>query len=192
MSGPPPLPYKPVLDQWAFTALFEGVIPHLYLDSLGNVTCAVGELVLSEQAARRLPWSPSGDGALVDYHLVKAAPVGHVASWYRPLTKCRLAEPDMRSLFLVRVAQFRKDLQRTGWRIERIPAPGQVALVDMAYNLGVGAPGKGGLNGDFPSFRRAIEAGNWARAAAECHRRPPVSEARNKATAAQLLACVTP
>jgi GH24 family phage-related lysozyme (muramidase) len=172
-------------DQWTFTSAHEGKIDCLYLDSLGNVTAGVGELVADEAAARQLPWSPNGDGAVLDYHLVREAPVGHVAAWYRPLTKCRLTEASMRSLFIQRVAAFRKELTRTGWRLERIPVVGQVGLVDMAYNLGVD-----GLNKNFPSFRRAIEAGNWARAAAECHRKPPVSEARNRATAAQFLACV--
>lgn len=160
----------------------------MYLDSLGNVTCACGERIPNEQAASRLPWSSSASGAVLDYHLIKAAPIGHVASWYRDITKSRLTEPAMRSLFIQRVAAFRRELIRAGWRIERVPVPGQIAIVDMAYNLGVGGPRKGGLDGDFPSFKAAIAAGNYARAADESHRSPPVSAARNAATRVQLLA----
>jgi len=49
----------------------------------------------------------------------------------------------------------------------------QFALLDMAFNLGTN-----GLVTIFPSFKKAIEAKNWKKAASESNR-PQVSSTRN-------------
>ena len=56
------------------------------------------------------------------------------------------------------------------------PEPVQVALVDMAFNLGVP-----GLVKKFPSFVAAVKSRDWAGASRECRRRG-ISEARNAET----------
>ena len=58
--------------------------------------------------------------------------------------------------------------------------PAQEALFDMAFNLGLGGLKK------FPHMLRAVDAGDWATAAAQCHREG-ISEERNRATAALFL-----
>ena len=185
------------LDQWAFTSPHEGVIPHLYLDSRGNVTAGVGFLIPDEAALRRLPWYPNVQTALVDYSRVRAAETGHVALWYRKLTIARLRAEDMRRLFEDHVLEFRKAAVRAGWRLERYPLPAQIAIVDMAFNLGVGTPmsailpagqKRKGL-GAYKELFAAVEAGDWSKAAREC-KRGGIGQARNDATAAQFLACV--
>lgn len=172
-------------DQWSFTAPHEGVVPHLYKDSLGFVTCGVGFLVTDEQSLGRYPWSPNTQSAIADYRLVKAEPhmrKGTDGAWrpqparhYMQFCKSRLSELGMRVVFGVKVAEFRRALAQD-WKFATCPEMAQVALIDMAFNLGVG-----GLN-KFAKLHRAVINGDWETAAKECHRAPPVSEARNAAT----------
>jgi GH24 family phage-related lysozyme (muramidase) len=60
------------------------------------------------------------------------------------------------------------------------PGPAQEALFDMAFNLGLGGLLK------FPTLLKAVNEGDWATAAAQCHRRG-IQNARNQATAALFL-----
>ena len=76
-----------------------------------------------------------------------------------------------------KVEAFRRDLKRTGWELERYPEAAQIGIVDLAYNMGVAR-----LNKGFISFKPAVIAGDWVRAAAECRRKKPVSDERNEAT----------
>jgi hypothetical protein len=88
-------------------------------------------------------------------------------------------------------------MARAGWRLERYPAEAQVALTDMAFNLGVGtpfavpvrAPEKRKGLGAYTDLFAACEARDWTKAAREC-KRGGIGQARNDATAAQFLACV--
>lgn len=164
-----------MIDQYAFTAPFEGVVPHLYLDSLGFATCGVGFLVDSERALLELPWSPSTQAARADWALVKAAPRGHVASFYKQYCKAWLKEPAMRAVFQAKVDGMRRAMQPV-WRLTLLPEPAQLALVDMAYNLGVSGLSK------FHKLQAAVLVRDWHTAAAECMRNG-VQPARNAATA---------
>ena len=166
------------LTQWAFTSRFEGVIPHLYKDSKGYMTCGVGFLVPTETDCLRLPWSPNVEAALADYRQVQSQPKGYVAGHYRAFCKAYLKPDIMRQLFDVKVDGFRRQLRRAGWRLERYPEPVVIALVDIVFNTGIT-----GINA-FVNLRAAVDAGDWARAANECHRKPPVSAERNDATRA--------
>lgn len=159
--------------QWGFTAPFEGIVPHLYLDTRANVTCGVGFLVPDEATLVRLPWWPSIPDAIADYRTVKAAAPGHAASFYKPLCHARLSEANMRRLFDMHVTAFRKQLDPT-WHLNQWPECAQVALVDMAFNLGVGGLAK------YAHLRTAIFARRWDLAASECHR-AGISDARNEA-----------
>lgn len=163
-----------VNDQWDFTAPFEGIVPHLYLDTRGNVTCGVGFLVSDEATLVRLPWWPSIPDAIADYHHVCTAEKGHAASFYKPMCKARLTEFDMRRLFDLHVTAFRKQMDPT-WRLRQWPECVQIALVDMAFNLGVGGLAK------FHKLQVAVFARQWAAASAECHRNG-IGDARNEAT----------
>ena len=167
------------MDQWSFTAPHEGIVPHLYLDTRGNPTCGVGFLVPDEKALVKLPWQPNVQAALADYWAVKRAQPGRVASAYRPLCKARLTEADMRALFDEHVRSFRKQMDPT-WKLALHPEPVQIALTDMAFNLGVG-----GLN-KYRKLHTAVFAQQWRVAAAECSRRG-IGQARNDATRALFL-----
>ncbi len=169
-------------SQWDFTAPFEGIVPHLYLDTRGNVTCGVGFLVANEAELVRLPWTPNVQAARADYLNVRAAEPGKPASFYKPLCKARLLEMDMRRMFDLHVTAFRKQID-PAWHLNNWPECAQVALVDMAFNLGAGGLAK------YRKLQVAIFARQWAVAAAECNRNG-IGAARNVATKKLFLAAI--
>jgi GH24 family phage-related lysozyme (muramidase) len=170
-------------DQWSFTAPFEGIVRHLYLDSVGKVTCGVGFMLPDEAACGRMVWTPNAQEAIADFRRLREEHGPYekfAAAHYRPMVRAHLSEGFMREEFARRSAAFVKQLGSTF--VASIPIPGQIALLDMAYNLGVAGVAK------FHNLHTAIAAKDWAAAARECHR-GGVSELRNQATAAQWLAC---
>lgn len=178
------------MDQWSFTAPFEGIVPHLYLDSGGLLTCGVGFLVEDERELRRLPWSPNVQAAVADARAVKdtlhvePGQLWHAraASAYRPLCSARLSEASMHAIFADKVLAFRRAID-PAWKLTNWPEPVQLALVDMAYNLGVG-----GLN-KYRRLQMAVFARQWHVAADECARRG-IQAARNEATRRLFLSAV--
>jgi GH24 family phage-related lysozyme (muramidase) len=174
------------MDQWTFTAPFEGIVPWLYKDSKGNVTCGVGFLVADEDALRRLPWSPSFEYARLDFQAVHDAPAGHTPAFYKPLCKARLSDVSMRAVFDRNVTAVRTALGPL--HLERCPLPAQIALVDMAYNLG--AANLLSVK-KWPHLLAAVRAGQWAIAAEECHRED-IQPARNAATRALFVSAGQP
>lgn len=171
----------PQLD---FTSRYEGVVPHCYLDSEGNVTAGIGFKLASEADVKPLPWTPSTPSALADWRLVKSAEGGHTAGFYRSMTVARLSEADMRSIFATRMAAFRARLQHDGWRLERHPLCVQIALLDMAYNLGVAGLTK------FHLLRMALDERAYQVAADECHRQR-VQPSRNADTRMLMLSALS-
>ena len=77
--------------------------------------------------------------------------------------------------------EFLPGIRRLCPGFDGYPQPAQRALVDMAYNLGVGGLAK------FPSMLQACERGDFAAAAGECHRRT-CRDDRNEATRELFLA----
>lgn len=167
---------KQALDQWAFTAPFEGVVRHMYLDTAGYVTVGVGFMLQNEAAARELTWVPSTSAAIADYRRVRVADKGHRASYYAPLCGAWLTDAMMRATFRCKIDGLRLALQRT-WLLDTLPDGVQCAIVDMAYNLGAGGLSR------YVNLRAAVRARDWATAAAECYRRG-ISDKRNEATRA--------
>lgn len=161
------------LAQWTFTAPFEGIVPHLYVDTRGNVTCGVGFLVANKAALDRFEWQPDVRTAQTDYQRVCAAGAGHVASYYGRLCRASLTPATMRAHFDAHVTVVTAQL--VVWNLASLPGAARIALVDMAFNLGVG-----GLN-KYKRLHLAVSAGLWAEAAAECSRRG-IQQSRNDAT----------
>lgn len=170
------------LDQWSFTSRFEGVIPHLYLDTVGIPTCGVGFAVRSEAELAQFQWTPSLSEAVADYRIICRQPSGLPASLYKRHTKARLSDESIRNTFEIIIASVRRQLKN--WNLDTQPVPVQLALVDMAYNLGVAGLGK------YVKMRAAVEARDWARAADECSRRG-VQQPRNEATRELFLAALS-
>ena len=174
---------KDVLDRlYAFTGPFEGSIPHMYLDTVGKVTVGIGFMLPDVAAAQRLPFSPA-DQIAADFQKVSAAPKGRVASFYKQFTRCTLPEDGLRAEFDRRVQVFALQLVN-GYQLESYPLVVQVALLDMAYNLGAGA-----LLSKWPSLKAACAKRDWATAAKQC-RRNGIGDKRNLATAALFTAAI--
>jgi len=163
---------------------FEGVVPHLYQDVNGYVTVGVGNLVPNELASRKLnlidrashkPATP--DECAEDYRAVKALMPGMKASHYSHACNLEMSVTEIRRLFDRRVAEFQMQLRAVYPNYDACPGSVQLALLDMAFNLGCGA-----LNERWPLLKAAVTSFNWTDAARHAHR-PQSSTARNLATA---------
>jgi GH24 family phage-related lysozyme (muramidase) len=161
------------LAQWTFTAPFEGIVPHLYLDTRGNVTCGVGFLVPNKEALDRYEWQPDVLTARGDYDRVRASAPAHAAAYYAGLCHATLTAATMRAHFDAHVTTVVAQIAQ--WRLDTVPRAARVALVDMAFNLGVGGLSK------YVRLRTAVLARDWATAALECSRKG-IQQSRNDAT----------
>jgi GH24 family phage-related lysozyme (muramidase) len=160
---------------------FEGSIPWMYLDTRGNVTVGVGLMLPDVAAAQKLPFvmdtQPATEGEITaEFARVAAMPMGRPALFYRHDNAPELPRTEIDSLLRTVLLGFETEL--------RVALPGydgfadsvKLALLDMAYNLGPAS-----LLHGYPNLIRAVNAGNWAQAAAQCFRHGP-GAARNQWT----------
>jgi GH24 family phage-related lysozyme (muramidase) len=164
---------------------FEGCEPHMYLCTGGKVTVGIGHAIETPAEAVPLPWTINGRPAAdteiqTDYASIAAARMDLAAPAYAPLTQCRMAPADINVLVAADVARFEAKLAAALPNWSTYPEPVQEALFDMGFNLGVDGLLK------FPSLLAAVNAGQWAEAAAQCHRRG-IGDTRNQQTAALFL-----
>jgi GH24 family phage-related lysozyme (muramidase) len=164
---------------------FEGRVPYMYRCTGGEVTIGIGHAILAPADALSLTWSVNGSPAAdaqieADYAAVAAAQIGLLASSYAHLTVCRMADSDIDALIAADITRFETGLAAALPNWNSYPEPAQEALFDMGFNLGIGGLLK------FPTMLAAVNAGNWAVAAAQCHRKG-ISDARNQETAALFL-----
>ncbi len=163
----------------------EGCINHLYLDTNGNVTIAVGQLVSSANDAKKLilhvrdSGEPASEQQIVqEYDNVIAQKKGMVAANYKAFTSLEMRDEDIDTLLDQRIEGFVCDLQQKLGAFEQFPSPAQEALLDMAFNLGAN-----GLTRKFPKLIRAANEQDWQTCAVEC-KRLGISEQRNQSTQA--------
>jgi len=170
----------------------------MYLDTAGKVTVGVGNMLPDVATAQSLPFvvrpaSPGSDPAspalpatadqiAADFASVAQQPQGLLASRYRQFTTLDLPGDAITALLASRVQGFTTQLITTFPDFNTYPAEACAAIFDMAFNLGLKK-----LLSTFPTFVRAVRAADWATAAAQCHRLPPISDARNNWTQAQFL-----
>lgn len=159
---------------------FEGRIPHMYLDSEGYVTTGVGNLLATAQAAIALVWNwrdqegEPGEVEISDeWQRVHRAVAGMDAHVYRRLTTMDLVDSEITRLFNRRVDEFETSLQHAFPAFAAWPEPAQLAVLDMAFNLGAAA-----LANRWPKLKACLLRQDWINAAANCHR-PQSREARN-------------
>ena len=159
----------------------EGNIPHMYLDSNGFVTVGVGNLLASVADAQALAFvnrktqkPATNDEIKADFEAVKKQPKNLIASHYKSFTALDLPQKDIDKLLDGRIDGFKKELKQKFPKFDSYPMTAQFALLDMAFNLGTN-----GLVTKFPSFKKAVEAEDWDKAAKESHRAAPVSATRN-------------
>jgi GH24 family phage-related lysozyme (muramidase) len=164
---------------------FEGCEPHMYLCTGGKVTIGIGHAIETPADAVGLPWSINGRPATdtevqTDYASIAAARMDLTAPAYAHLTQCRMSPDDINVLVAADVARFEAKLAAALPNWSTYPEPVQQALFDMGFNLGVDGLLK------FHMLLAAVDAGQWAEAAAQCHRKG-IGDARNQQTAALFL-----
>jgi GH24 family phage-related lysozyme (muramidase) len=169
---------------------FEGCTNYMYRCTGGDVTIGIGHALQTEAHASNLTWQINGAQAppgqvQSDYQAIAAAPVGKAATAYEHLSQCRMADADVAALVAADVKAFEAQLVKALPAWDTYPQPAQEALFDMAFNLGVAGLLK------FPTMLKAVNEGDWATAAAQCHRRG-IQDSRNQATAALFLEAGSP
>ena len=164
----------------ALIAPSEGNIAHMYLDSVGKVTVGIGNLLATPVAACELAFvnrttSEAATQAEItgDFEAVSRQPWPRVARFYRSFTALDLPGPQIDALFRRRVDEFQQELHAAYAELEGYPAAAQLAMLDMAFNLGAQ-----GLKKAWPNLNRAIGGRDWATAAIESYR-PQSSATRN-------------
>jgi len=162
----------------------------MYLDSVGKVTVGTGLMLPNTEAAIALPFQFDNRPAvaqeiMVDFRRVSMMAKGKAAGFYHGAMSVVLAAADIDSLLRQRVAGVEGQLREAISTYDAFTSPAKLALLDMAYNLGIS-----GLIKGFPKLLKAIVTGNWKAAADECHRNGP-STARNDWTKQQLLSLAT-
>lgn len=160
----------------------EGVIPHMYLDTLGYVTAAVGHLLSTVEMACHLPWvHPDGTRASIEevtaeFNAVLALDKAKLPSYYEQRTKLRLLEDGIDQTLDADVEIMTKGVTHYFPNFSTFPEPAQEALLDMAFQLG-----PSGLVNKFPNLTAAVKEQKWDLCATRCHR-AGIQEWRNKAT----------
>jgi GH24 family phage-related lysozyme (muramidase) len=160
---------------------FEGSIPWMYRDTVGKVTVAVGLMLPDAAAAERLPFQLGERAATAaeiaaEFARVDALPMGRPALYYRREGGLELTKEAMDGLLRTVVEGIDRELGEKIAGFAGMPDGAKMALLDMAYNLGVEGLVKG-----YPRLMRCVEAGNWSAAAGGCFRHGP-GAARNEWT----------
>lgn len=161
----------------------EGLVPHLYLDTLGLVTCGVGHMIPNANAMAGIPMvrSNGSEASLVDkvteWYRVKHLEPARLPAYYAANTTLRMTPDAIMSLQDKDVDGFRQGLRSLLSGFDQFPELAQEALLDMAFQLGAQ-----GLVHKFPHLVASVKARDWRSCAAQCHR-AGIQEWRNVATA---------
>jgi GH24 family phage-related lysozyme (muramidase) len=174
---------------------FEGSIPYMYLDTAGKVTVGVGNMLADVAAAQALAFvfrldpgadpstsavAATPDDIAADFASISAQSKAFAAAHYKQFTKLDLPSDAIDALVKARIDEFTTQLLETFPDFNNYPDSACSAIFDMAFNLGIGK-----MTSAFPTFTRAVRNADWATAAAQCHRLPPISDERNNWTKAQ-------
>ncbi|MEE8300976.1 MAG: hypothetical protein V3S24_00920 [Candidatus Tectomicrobia bacterium] len=161
----------------------EGCIPHMYLDTVGKVTVAVGQMMPTATDAETLTFVRRDTGASAtaaeiraDFESVAQQTQGRIASSYKQFTQLDMPEQAIDILLDRRIDEFQVGLRRDYSDYDSYPEPAKLGMIDMAFNLG-----NQGLVSKFPTFTRAARAQDWRACANEC-RRNGISDTRNAET----------
>jgi GH24 family phage-related lysozyme (muramidase) len=183
------------IDAHAFYAdllRWENDKPFMYADTRGFVTTGIGNKLANAQQAIALPWLHSRTGqpatpaeVLAAFERVRAryaelrrddpeAKKSAGAGYYEQTSDLVLPPGATSALAIGRLERdFLPGLRRLFPAFDAYPLPAQRALVDMIYTLG-----ESGLKTKFPTVVTACRDGNFAKAAAYCHRRAQPNEHR--------------
>jgi len=144
----------------------------MYLDIKGLVTCAVGILIDPVSAALELPWRRDSDGERATPDQVRAAwslLKGHQEYAHRStasaraLTRLYLDDAAIDAVVARKLADNAAYITAHHYPLfESFPADAQLAIMSIAWACGPGFPAK------WPNFTRAVLAGDWKSALANC------------------------
>lgn len=150
-----------------FTAGFEGSVNHMYLDILGLVTVARGNLIDPITMALGLPFERNGervsrDEIAAEWRTVKSrqdlAKVG--ARSFKSITSLRLSTKGIDDLVISKLLETEAYLKKRFPEFESWPADAQLGLLSMAWAMGPGFK--------FKTFEAAILKRDFVTAAANC------------------------
>lgn len=150
-----------------FTAKFEGSINHMYLDVLGLVTVARGNLIDPITMALGLPFERGGvrvsrDEIAAEWRTVKArqdlAKVG--ARSFKSITSLRLSTKGINDLVISKLLETEAYLKKRFPEFDTWPADAQLGVLSMAWAMGAGFK--------FKTFEAAVLKRDFAAAAAAC------------------------
>lgn len=166
---------------------WEGVVRHMYLDTHKPplVTVGTGNMLPDVAAAQALPFinAETGKEATKEeiahaFQTVAAMKGSMRAAKYKLKPSIEITADYAKEMALKRLkSEFIPGIRRFLPGFDKYPAPAQQALVDMAYNIGIGRDEKivdgkkqkaKGLHA-FTHLKTAAEAGDWAAAAKACH-----------------------
>ena len=150
----------------------EGCTTWLYCDGRGYVTVGIGNLVASPEQCAAYPFAhKDGSPATPEEKASAWAAVNDAfdktrsAVYYTHASDLRLTTAFVRELVGKRLEnEFIPGIRKLCHDFDAWPLPARRAIVDMAYNLGVGGLAK------FHHLISACQARDWAGAAAQCHR----------------------
>ncbi len=161
----------------------EGVVPHLYLDTLGLVTCGVGHMIPSPDAmdgiamVRKDGTVAAPEEKIAEWRRVKELQAAMLPKYYEERTTLRMTPAGVDALQDADVVGFHSALSHLLPGFAAFPDPAQEGLLDMAFQLGAF-----GLMSKFPHLTVAAKARDWQVCAEQCHR-AGIQEWRNTATA---------
>ena len=201
-----------VLDIWTdFNKPIESRLHFMYLDIRGLVTTGLGNLIdatgdpvppplrpptdaersASHVQARRLQWLTS-DGSVAspnqidaEWDQIKArldqAQFG--GGTFEQFSHLVISDDEVDRIVGVRLSEMETSLKtRPAYAdFDNFPADAQLAVMSMSWGMG---PAFGRL---FPKFEKAVTAGDWTTAAAECRFKPDVGTITTRNDNDQLL-----
>lgn len=160
---------------------YEGRIPHLYLDTEGNVTVGVGHLIPDIASMDEVPLYRKDELVPAnsfekqeEYKAIKGQPFGrdYPARYYQAKAVMFMRDDDISAQRDQHIQTFYWELKRhyttaNGFssELDDMPEEVQLALFDMVFNLGITK-----LRNQYIRFNDALKAERWKDAAAQSNR----------------------
>ncbi len=150
---------------------WEGSIPHMYVDTNGYVTVGIGFMIPTAAAAKSYGFVKRGGNTKAsdkekeaEWKTVKKMAKGKKASAYKDSTTLDLPDAEIKKLLLEKIKEFEAGIKKIYSDYDKYPDELKLALLDIAYNTGLG-----GLKA-FAKMKKAIDEKRWADAATESKR----------------------
>jgi GH24 family phage-related lysozyme (muramidase) len=166
----------------------ESTFAHMYLDSVNKVTVATGHMIPDAASAARIKMYRYGTGAVAtdlekkaEWNAIRKLSNGlpknnNTAKYYKAFVKLYVSQPEADSLLDADLDKSMRILRANYPKFGTFPEDAQVAMIDMAYNLG------NRIHSKFKTFTAVInnpKGPNW-KLAAKNSKRPQLSAQRNK------------